>query len=638
MADALGTRIDRGAMHGADAWFPMDDLRRELRDVLGSDYAVVTEPHVQGEELDALLVGPHGIYVLATINWEGRVRTMRTGRWEVTDSDGHTTSYPNPAPRAQRGVRAVRHFMRDEFPRRSVPIHALLVLVSPNAEIETYGATDPPVVTLDNLRQEITALRRPGSVVSLEPDEVRELARALGERELTRRQKASQPFVFRSGGIFGSGRKVWTIRAAVRHMDRHPDDGAYHLRNGTLERWLRDQGARHLARLVREVTNQREADPRIAVEQFLIGTGLVRRPRLRLSPRRVDLGYVLPGEESVARCRVRKGLGRGYLFGTVRTEEPWLRVEPPRFVGKSELMVWASSETLSIQRKPHVSHIYLDTSASEDPLEVPARLRVVSMPHRINRWVWRPLVGLVLGVVFGAALGVLLAQRGMGVPKLLKRLGYAGAELPQLAFGVAVGVAWGLLGAWRGFRQRLAWPTGYVTVRWLLRLGIWAIALGAIAAAGLAALVWVAAVPIPLISTTGLLLGLAALALANVPATVSEVRTSMEEASTDLEAVDRRAMRPLISALVGVGLIVLLGAATFALEPIYRDLQARDVASTVQSWVGDRATAFGDWIDAALDRIYLDRYDRRAPTRVPTESPGEASVATSPTVAPAEGD
>jgi len=620
MADALGIRLDDG-----DAWFPMGDLGRRLRDALSPDYAVVTEPRVYGEDLDALIVGPQGVYVLATMDWAGRVRTSRSGHWEVTDSDGHTTSYPNPAPRAQKGVRAVRRWMADEFPRLKLPIRALLVLVSPRAEIETYGATDPPAVVLDNLGQEIAAMRRPSSAVSLERERVQELARAFQERELTSRQKATQPFVFRSGGVFGSGRKVWTIRAAVKHMDRRPDDGAYHLRNGTLERWLRDQGARHLATLAREVTNVRESDARVAVEEFLIGTGLVRRPKLRWYPRRVDLGYVLPGEDSVARCRVRKGLGRGYLFGRVHTQEPWLRVDPQRFSGSAELMVWASSETLSIQRKAHVSPLYLDTSATEEPVEVPARLRVVSMPHRINRWVVRPLVGFLLGAIFGSALGVLLAQYGMGVPRLLRRLGYARADLPQTVFGVAVGASWGVLGAWRGFRQRPGWPIGYATLRWLLRLGIWTIALGVIAAAGLGALVWVAAVPISLISNTGLLLGLAALAFANIPSTVSEVHASMEEASTDLEAVDRRAMRPLVSALIGVGIIVVLGAAGFALEPVYREVQARDVAGTVRTWVSQRATAFGEWIDASLDRLYLDRYDRRAPTHVPTEAPTTAS-------------
>lgn len=625
--------------HHGDDWFMMNELGRRLRDALTNDYAVVSEPHIYGEQLDAIVVGPQGIFVLATVDWAGRIRTARVGHWEVTGEDGRKTSYPNPAPRAQRGVRAVRSFMRDEFPHRAVAIHALLVLTSPDAEIETYGATSPPAVTLANLFQEITAMRGPANGALLNRDAVDELARALRERELTNRQRASQPFVFRSGGVFGSGRKVWTIRDAVRHIDRRPDDGAYHLRNGTLERWLRDQGAGHLAKLAREVTSERETDTRIAVERFLIGTGLVRRPRLRWRPRRVDLGYLLPGEESVARCRVHKGLGRGYVFGHVHTREPWLRVEPPRFAGSADLQVWASSETLAIQRKPHETFIYLDTSASKDPVAVPTRLRVVGTPHRFNRWVVRPLVGLILGGGFGAALGVLMAQRGMAVPMVLQRMGYDGTQFPKALFGISVGAAWGVLGAWRGFRQRLSWPVGYATVRWLLRLGIWTLALGVIAAAGLAALVWVAAIPVSLISNTGLLLGLGALALANVPATVSEVRASMDKVSTALEAMDRRAMRPLLAALIGVVMMIALGAGAFALEPVYRRWRARNMAETVLLWVGEQAVHLGDWVDAQLDRMYLERYDRRAPTRVPAEVPEAAAASTSvPPFATAEGD
>ena len=615
MADRRGT----GVTHGDD-WQTMDDLGRRLRDALTHDYAVVTEPRIYGEELDAVVVGPQGLYVLAAVDVPGHVHTARVGHWEVVDEVDQRTSFPNPAPRAQRGQRAVRAFMRDEFPRRSIPVHALLVLTSPDAQIETYGATDPPAVHVDNLSQEIMAIRGAPSGQLLDREAVGELARALRERELASRQKAAQPFVFRSGGVFGSGRKVWTIREAVRHIDRHPSDGAYHLRNGTLERWLRDQGARHLAMLTREATGDREGEPRIAVERFLVGTGLVRRPGLEARPRRVDLGYLLPGEDGAARVRIRKRPGRGYLFGRLRTSEPWLRVEPSQFTGKADLQVWASSETLPIQRKPHQSSVLVDSSASEAPIEVPARLRVVGTPHRLNRWVIRPAVGLILGLVFGAALGALIAQLAIWSPDWMRRLGLVGDELPQVVLGVLVGVSWGILGAWRGIRQRPAWPVGYSTVRWLLRLGIWTLALGVIAAAGLAALVWVLAIPVSLISNTGLLLGLGALAIANVPATVSEVRASMDTASQAVDQVYQRALWPLRSALIGVAVIIVLGLGTFALEPVYRRWVAREATENVLLWMGEQADRLSEWVDRQLDRMYLERYDRRAPTRAPAAS------------------
>ena len=44
-------------------------------------------------------------------------------------------------------------------------------------------------------------------------------------------QHSNEPFVFRSGGLFHSGKQVKSIRAAIKHMDRYPEDGIYHLRN-----------------------------------------------------------------------------------------------------------------------------------------------------------------------------------------------------------------------------------------------------------------------------------------------------------------------------------------------------------------------------------------------------------------------
>ncbi|MGI6379388.1 MAG: NERD domain-containing protein [Anaerolineae bacterium] len=615
MADRRGTGQRQG-----DDWLSMADLSRRLREALSRDYAVVTEARIYGEDIDAIVVGPQGLYVLATVDWAGRVHTARTGQWEVVDEAGQRTSYPNPAPRAQRAQRAVRSFMRDEYPRTQVPVQALLVLTSRDAQIETYGATDPPAVHVDNLSQEIMAIRGAAAGDSLDQEAVEKLARALRERELASRQRASRPFVFRSGGVLGSGRKAWTIREAVRHIDRHPDDGAYHLRNGTLERWFRDQGARHLAVLAREATSEREGDARIAVERFLIGTGLVRRPKVKLSPQRADLGYVLPGEDGVARLRIRKGVGRGYLVGKLHTSEPWLRVEPSSFSEKADLRIWASSDTLTIQGRPHQAAVLLNSTASEHPISVPARLRVVGTPHKVNRWVIRPAVGLILGLVFGAALGVLIANRAIWSPSIMARLGLDGGDLPEALFGVLVGVSWAVLGAWRGFRQRLSWPVGYATGRWLLQLGIWTLALSVIAAAGLAALVWITAIPVSLISNTGLLLGLGALALANVPATVSEVRASMEKPAEVVDSSYRRAIRPLRSALIGVVAIVVIGVGAFALEPFYRRWVAREATENLLLWVGDQSDQLGAWVDRQLDRMYLERYDRRAPTRVPAAS------------------
>jgi hypothetical protein len=178
------------------------------------------------------------------------------------------------------------------------------------------------------------------------------MAQAIAPSEWTASQKAPQPFVFRSGGIFGSGTKVRTVGAAVRHMDRHPEDGIYHLRNGTLAKWLHDQGADRLAQKAREVVNRSQADPRISLETFLIDTGLVRRPRLSLRPKRIGLRYIPTGGVADCELRLTKGRGRGYLFGRVYSSAPWLRTDLTEFRGQStKAVVSVDTETLPISPK-----------------------------------------------------------------------------------------------------------------------------------------------------------------------------------------------------------------------------------------------------------------------------------------------
>ena len=87
MADRRGTGQRQG-----DDWLSMADLSRRLREALSRDYAVVTEARIYGEDIDAIVVGPQGLYVLATVDWAGHVHTARTGQWEVVDEAGQRTS------------------------------------------------------------------------------------------------------------------------------------------------------------------------------------------------------------------------------------------------------------------------------------------------------------------------------------------------------------------------------------------------------------------------------------------------------------------------------------------------------------------------------------------------------------------
>ena len=236
------------------------------------------------------------------------------------------------------------------------------------------------------------------------------VAAALHERRLSVNQRATRPFVFRGGGLLGTRARAWTIHDAVKHMDRRPEDGIYHLTNGTLAQWLDEEGAADLAALARHAVDAGRADRRKALEIFLLGTGLVARPRLKTRPKALDLGYAISGETVAGRIRLGRGRGRGYLYGELEPGAPWLEVQPRSFAGGSvDLAVTADTHTLQIDpdalrrnhRGPHQRRGRADRAAraaahgrqpgAGEPVPAPAICR--SDPRRLAGRARRLAVG-----------------------------------------------------------------------------------------------------------------------------------------------------------------------------------------------------------------------------------------------------
>jgi hypothetical protein len=503
--------------------------------------------------------------------------------------------------------------------------HHLLVLTRPEATVVDGEGTQPLAVTQDQVVEAIASLEPLPDSTWLDAEDREEFAQALRERQLSATQRASEPFVFRSGGLLGSGKKVWTVKAAVGHMDRHPDDGIFHLDNGTLARWLSEQGAEHLADLAREVMNQPEREPRIDLERFLIGTGLVDRPRLSLRPKRVDLGYVLSGETRGQRIRAQKGRGRGYLFGSVRTNEPWLRIDPGTFTeGSLDAVVTADTEELPISQKPWRAQVRVDSSATEEPLAVPAQVRVVAMPSRLDRHLLRPLTGAVSAGFLGAGLGWITGRWGPATPSWF-------GELTQGAIGWAVvaaallGSFWAVLGGIRGWKQPLSWPISYATRRWLVRTLIWGAVLVLLALVSHWA--WRQFEPALGMSLSGTGLAsivLSALALAIVPSALGEIGAARHAEEPIRRPVGRTLLRSLLLVGIGIGLVLILVTGLLLVGPVWQQLDMDSKVSTAGTWAGEQwmglEESAGEWIDG----VFVRYYDRRAtprPTATPTAGP-----------------
>jgi hypothetical protein len=399
----------------------------------------------------------------------------------------------------------------------------------------------------------------------------------------------------------------------------------FHLHNGTLARWLAEQGAGHLAELAREVMRQPEREPRINLERFLIGTGLVERPRLSLRPRRINLGHVLSGEVRSQRLRAQKGRGRGYLFGEVRTNVPWLRVDPSLFNGGGlDALITADTETLSIMQRPWQAEIQVDSSASEDPVVVPVRVRVVAMPSALDRRLLRPLAGAVVASLLGAGLGWAMGHWGAAPPTWFEDWSRGLVAWP-VAAAALLGVFWAILGGFRGWKQPLSWPISYATGRWLARMLVWGVALMLLAAASHWA--WQQLEPGFGLSLSGpslTSLVLTALAFAVVPSVLGEIGAARHAEDAIRRPRWRSMLRPLLLAGAGTGFVLVLVAVLLLAGPMWRQFDMEARMSTAGAWAGERWADLEERTEGLMDQLILRYYDRRAPaqpTAVPTAGP-----------------
>ncbi len=128
----------------ARGWEASGSLGADLRQALTDEYVIAVGPTVRGHHLDAVLVGPQGLFVLHAKEWEGEILASERRPWRERLPSGRVVVHPNPRSDARRATRALRAFLRDEFPSLRPPIQHFVLFVKPGAKLATYGATHPP--------------------------------------------------------------------------------------------------------------------------------------------------------------------------------------------------------------------------------------------------------------------------------------------------------------------------------------------------------------------------------------------------------------------------------------------------------------------------------------------------------------
>lgn len=612
------------------------EVEEQLTALLAEGESLVGRPVVRGEALDYVIVTEQAAFVLHLRDWRGQIRPAGHGAWRQRLESGEVITHANPRGSIRRKEQAVQRFLTAAFPSVRITVHHLILLTDPSAQVFMHGAADPPVVELANLRAEMDSLMLAARGDRMDESIRSALVEALGSRAYETFEMANDPFIFRSGGFFGFGKRARTIQQVVRHMEQHPRDGIYHLWNGSLARWFRDQGATHLADLASQAIKRPESE-RIALETFLQESGLVDRPRIVLRPPKLNFGYVGIGERTAMIWRIRKGRGRGYLHGSAISRSPWLHVDPGVFEEQLDATVTVDTEAIPITERPAHGHIDLETNATGQPLDVEVLVNVRSMPSPFEVRIGRPVIGLALGGLIGYAIGVGLHRLGVDAG-LAARL----PDLPLISAAqvlpVLIGLIWAVLGFIRGWTQRWAWPTWYAIFRWFRRTLAWMAGLALLAVLAFALAHWLFpaldAYVTPDWTQRAALIGAA---LGIIPGTVGEIRASQYKGVRRLVAHPVRHYSGRVAwVALGVALLMLVvGGVRFFAEDFTLKETAAEGRGVLETWMSAREEDLLGFRDQVLIRYS----DRRA-TPIPTSSVTPRVTATprasaTPTATPA---
>lgn len=606
-------------------WSVPGSLGVYLREMLPDEYVVVADPVVHGCAYDAIAVGPQGLAVMRVKAREREGTTNGSAAIGGGEHRGNGHSKIPSSPPSGPPLGPLQAFLSEEFPALHLTMRYIVAERDPEADLPTWRVAAVDANAVDTLAEAITLSDQPPDPALADEMAREELAVALRDRQLTVGQRAAKPFVFRSGGLLGASVKAWTVRDVVAHMDRHPSDGIFHLCNGTLEQWLQEEGAPHLARLAHQAVIEGKNDRRRALEIFLIGTGLVARPRLALHPKQMNLGYILDGTSASEVLRIRRGRGRGYLYGKLAAGERWLHLSSKDFsANAADVVVTVDTTPLLIGPESYRADVLVTSSAGAEPAPMPVRFRVVAMPSSFNRRLLRPLVGLLLAGLLGAVIGWLFARSStvsvlaLSLPALSVPV-VSVSEWPllralpsmDLLWVAPVALLWAILGAARGATQPPAWPIHFAVYRWLRRTAKWAAALVIIAA--LATWGWGRSLGVDVTRSFYLVAALCGLAAAALPSTIGEIQSSRSLRNPILLTGGGRAIGSAIRGAAGILLLLVMLSAPRFLIPAIGSPQAHEALQTAQGWGATGLERMSATIDDLFNQFTLRYYDRRAP-------------------------
>lgn len=220
--------------------------------------------------------------------------------------------------------------------------------------------------------------------------------------------------------------------------------------------WLGTIGRTDLARKLHKSLDQ-HADRNIAIEEFLEATGEVDNPQLRVRPDELDLGRIQRGQFKSQRVSLRNG-GRGWLHGSIETDNPQVIVRDDQFSGNCCDMMVAVESTLTSKLAP--VRAYVNIRSNGGTFQLPVLFRIA--------FPWLQLVSRALlsaaksGVIFTALRSLVMLYPFEGSP-----LRWLGADRKLSLGWIALSMMATILIVWTVNQFRRPWRL----YRWLKRFG-----------------------------------------------------------------------------------------------------------------------------------------------------------------------
>jgi hypothetical protein len=279
--------------------------------------------------------------------------------------------------------------------------------------------------------------------------------------------------------------------------------------------------------------------------------------------------------------------------------------------------VAADTQALSISRTPWKAEVRIDSNASEEPLTLPVRVRVVGQPSRLDRVLYRPLAGALYAALLGAGIGWTIGRWAFPEAGSSTVVGSV-ATTSTVFWAILVGLVWAVMGWIRGRNQPLAWPPAYSYGSWIVRTLAWAAAFSLLALVGQ----WVSR-QFSASASTGFAGGSAAsivsfaTALAIFPATAGEVRSAQRSEGRPPPPTGRLLRPALVMTVAGLALVLVVVVGGMLLRPVVQEVDVSDTVTTSQDWFSERWTHLEEVTDGLIDDLVIYYHERQRPGPAP---------------------